>query len=52
MKICPICKGKFEKNQGALSRRDNKTIICSYCGTIEALEDFANALRKAGIKEK
>jgi len=24
----------------ALSRRDNKTYVCSGCGTVEALEDF------------
>lgn len=35
---CPRC-GK-EIDYPALSRRDNKTEICSDCGTQEALEDF------------
>jgi hypothetical protein len=47
--ICPIC-GHYVPNDatpgeypGALSRRDNKTEICSDCGTREAFEDFARA---------
>lgn len=44
--ICPACGGYIPNNLtpgayiGALSRRDNKTEICSDCGTREALEDF------------
>jgi len=30
----------------AISRKDNKTEICSDCGTAEALEDFANFTQK------
>lgn len=41
MKVkCPRCKIMYEKEFSALSRRDNKTRICSQCGTEEALEDF------------
>ena len=36
---CPTCE-KFTTDYPALSRRDNKTEICSDCGTREALEDF------------
>ena len=43
---CPTCDGYIPNNaqpgayMGALSRRDNKTEICSACGTEEALEDY------------
>jgi RNA polymerase subunit RPABC4/transcription elongation factor Spt4 len=46
VKICPTCDGFIPNNEmpgaypGALSRRDNKTEICSSCGTQEAMEDF------------
>jgi hypothetical protein len=36
---CPRCK-KFIKGHPALSRRDNKTNICSECGIEEAMWDF------------
>ena len=38
---CPRCFGEMRKVQvqNALSRRDNKTYICSACGTQEALID-------------
>ena len=36
---CPRCD-KEMKEYPALSRRDNKTNICSDCGTAEALEDY------------
>ena len=38
-KICPRCLKKFSEYP-ALSRKDNKTEICSQCGTNEAMEDF------------
>lgn len=38
MKKCPKCGGPLGKRP-ALSRRDNKTDICSDCGAIEAIED-------------
>ncbi len=39
MKACPRCKEFLLRRVNALSRRDNKTEICSGCGTQEALED-------------
>lgn len=42
---CPRCGGGIPNNvnvgayPGALSRTDNKTEICSECGTLEAMED-------------
>ena len=44
--ICPECDGPIPnakdvgKYAGAISRKDNKTEICSNCGVREALEDF------------
>jgi uncharacterized Zn finger protein len=48
MKKCPRCgkeKMRDEEIKNASSRRDNKTYICSDCGTAEALIDsgFVNA---------
>jgi len=39
-KKCPRC-GKSYVGFPALSRRDNKTDICSKCGTEEAMVDYA-----------
>ena len=39
MGICPKCKRENVMKFPALSRRDNKTEICSDCGTSEALSD-------------
>lgn len=36
IRICPKC-GKTYKEAPALSRVDNETLICSDCGTREAL---------------
>ncbi|GCD12906.1 hypothetical protein [Clostridium tagluense] len=36
---CPICN-KYYIGMGSLSRRDNKTDICSECGMREAMEDM------------
>jgi len=36
---CPRCKRMY-RGFPALSRRDNKTDICSDCGTVEGLEDY------------
>ena len=45
VKVCPRCNNKYF-GYPALSRRDNKTYICSDCGTAEAMFDFeANNLR-------
>ena len=38
---CPRCNSAITTFP-ALSRRDNKTDICSDCGTAEGLEDYAN----------
>ena len=35
---CPRCKRMY-RGFPALSRRDNKTEICSDCGSVEAMED-------------
>jgi hypothetical protein len=39
MTRCPRC-GKPYNHFPALSRYDNKTLICSPCGTDEAMMDF------------
>lgn len=39
--ICPRC-GKPMNGFPALSRKDNKTEICSQCGQDEAMEAFNN----------
>jgi hypothetical protein len=53
-KVCPRCK-QFIIGYPALSRKDNKTEICSKCGAIEALEVFITArkeVRKNGKDNK
>jgi hypothetical protein len=46
--VCPRCDGYIPNNVtpgeyiGALSRTDNKTEICSDCGTEEAMEQFVH----------
>jgi hypothetical protein len=45
---CPSCDGYIPNNDnigayaGAISRKDNKTEICSACGVIEAVNDWMN----------
>lgn len=41
-KICPICNKEIGRYP-AISRKDNKTEICSNCGMLEALEEFHKA---------
>jgi len=54
---CPLCHGPIPnamdegKYCGALSRRDNKTEICSDCGVREAIEDY-NRSRRSVIVER
>ena len=43
-KGCPRCL-KTYTGEPAISRRDNKAIICSDCGVAEAMEDFSNRLK-------
>jgi RNA polymerase subunit RPABC4/transcription elongation factor Spt4 len=46
IKNCPNCGGFIPNNEtpgafpGALSRKDNKTEICSECGTAEAILEW------------
>lgn len=40
MRICPICKQSYTE-EPALSRKDNKTEICSDCGMNEAMGALA-----------
>lgn len=44
-KICPICK-KPINGYPAISRKDNKTEICSDCGQREAMEAFMNYMNE------
>lgn len=44
-KICPICHKKLDKYP-AISRKDNKTEICSKCGMNEAIEIFNKYLNE------
>lgn len=50
---CPTCDGYIPNNNnigkysGAISRRDNKTEICSDCGTREGMKDYL--LSKLGL---
>ena len=39
---CPIC-GKCYTGYPALSRKDNKTLICPDCGVAEAIAIFMNS---------
>jgi predicted RNA-binding Zn-ribbon protein involved in translation (DUF1610 family) len=43
--VCPKC-GMTSTEYPALSRRDNKTNICSPCGQIEAYEDYERSKQK------
>ena len=36
-RTCPVCGREFDKPP-ALSRKDNKSLICPDCGTKEALD--------------
>ena len=52
--LCPRCKVDwFNKDAGltyptypALSRRDNKTLICSGCGVEEAMNDWIREMKR------
>lgn len=44
--VCPRCHKEYTSHP-AISRKDNKTRICSDCGTQEAMFDFINYIKKA-----
>jgi len=50
IKTCPRCEQQYE-GFPALSRLDNKTPICSPCGTEEALDDYFDVPMRQFIKE-
>ena len=37
---CPRCGKEWLEWRAALSRKDNKTLICSECGEHEAFDDY------------
>lgn len=39
-KKCPICGSSFKEEDAAISRIDNKTMICSVCGQREAFDNL------------
>lgn len=41
---CPLCGSSITEDIGAISRRDNRTPICSVCGRNEAMDDY-NGIR-------
>ena len=43
---CPKCGDDMQRPRVAVSRRDNKTIICPDCGLREAMADTMKAMRK------
>lgn len=45
-RVCPRCGGRYT-DPPALSRADNKTLVCPKCGTIEALIDQGHTPEKA-----
>jgi len=47
---CPRCGKNFISIRASLSRRDNKTNICSDCGTLEAFEDVGILPKYSGEK--
>ena len=48
---CPICNKELGQYP-AISRKDNKTEICSNCGTLEALEAFYKANKEKEDEQK
>ena len=50
MKMCPKCKRPII-GYPAISRKDNKTEICSKCGQEEAIRDFMKAYVHKSNKE-
>lgn len=48
---CPRC-GKETTDYPALSRTDNKTNICSQCGTDEAMENWIKYMQQSQQKQE
>ena len=48
---CPKCGRNYDRLL-ALSRKDNKTMICDSCGMQEAIEDFNNYKQQTQKEEK
>ena len=46
---CPRCENICDMAYPALSRRDNKTAICSACGTDEAMREYLQLPAKEWI---
>ena len=38
--VCPGCTAEFPEHLGAVSRYDNRTDICSDCGSMEGIAQF------------
>ena len=49
--ICPIC-GRQYFGYPALSRTDNKTLICPDCGVAEAIAIFMNSKEDAKNEQR
>ena len=46
---CPKC-GRYYSEPPAISRKDNKTEICSMCGIREAISNWSNWNKANNIK--
>jgi hypothetical protein len=50
MSKCPLCANEVGQFP-AISRKDNKTKICSDCGVAEALADYFSAKKREAEKQ-
>lgn len=50
IKICPSC-GKEYLGHPAISRKDNKTLICSDCGVKEAIQQYLEHISTKEVKD-
>lgn len=48
--VCPRCHKDYNEPP-AISRKDNKTRICSECGAKEALYEFIKNVKNGGVKD-
>lgn len=51
-KLCPRCKRWVDMKHPALSRADNKTNVCSRCGSEEAIEQMNGILETSWLGGK